>query len=443
MAEKQPNPAKYFVASFAVAILVGAFLLALPFSSAEKGGTGIIDALFTATSATCVTGLVVVDTGAHFSRFGQAVLVLLMQLGGLGIMTFSVFAGVVLGRGVGIWQRQIMQDSFGTQYTGRVSGLVVRIILMVLAIEGTGVLFLFIHWRKTAKTTSKALWLATFHSVSAFNNAGFSTFSNNLEKFHDDYFVNVVIMLLIILGGLGFVTLFELLRLIRRKKNVHSLSLHSHTVLITTGFLILGGATFIYLLESFRVLKGLGSAEGFIAALFQSVTARTAGFNTIPIGALSNSTLLIITILMFIGASPGSTGGGVKTTTAAIFFADLKSYLRGREPEMWERSIDRATVEKAYLIIIICLTLVIVSTFLLMIFEPEMDAMDIVFEVVSAFGTVGLSAGITPHLSTAGKIVIIIVMYAGRVGPLTLALAVGSRSIGGDYRYPEGKIFVG
>ncbi len=443
MVERSSSPAKYLVASFASMIAIGTLLLALPFSSAESGGTSVLDAFFTATSATCVTGLVVVDTGSHFSTFGQAVILILIQLGGLGIMTYSVFVGLVLRMGVGIWQRQVLKDSFGTQYTGKVGGLVMRIILLVVVVEALGTVLMFIHWRGVAETTSGALWLSVFHSVSAFCNAGFSTFSSSLENFRGDVYINPVFMFLIVSGGLGFVAIFELLRRAVSRKEAQPLSLHTRTVLITTGFLIVGGATLIYLIESIHQFKDPGAFEGFMAALFQSVTARTAGFNTVPVSVVSNATLMVVTILMFIGAGPGGTGGGVKITTAAIFLADLRSYLRGRETEMGKRSIEPATVEKAHLILISSMALVTGSTFALMVVEPHMDAMKLFFEAMSAFATVGLSTGITPHLNAAGKIVIIITMFAGRVGPLTLALAVAGRTARGDYRYPQGKIFVG
>ena len=441
--DETSTPAKYLVLSFAGAIILGTILLALPFASADGTGTGILDALFTATSATCVTGLVVLDTGGHFSTFGQAVILILIQLGGLGIMTYSVFIGIALGMGVGLWQRQILKDSFGTQYTGKVGGLVVRIILLVVAVEAIGTLLMFFHWRGIAGSTSGALWLSVFHSVSAFCNAGFSTFSNSLENYRGDLYINTVFMFLIIAGGLGFVVIFELAGYAANRKKRDPLSLHTRTVLISTGSLIVIGATLIYILESVHSLRGMGSFEGFMAAFFQSVTSRTAGFNTIPTGAISNSTLMVITALMFIGASPGGTGGGIKTTTAAIFLADFNSYMRGREPEMSKRCIERQLVEKAYIIIILSMALVTGATFALMVFEPHMDAMKLFFESVSAFGTVGLSTGITTQFGGLSKIVITITMFAGRVGPLTLALAMGGRASRGNYRYPEGKLFIG
>lgn len=443
MAEGFFTPTKSLTLSFAATILVGAILLTLDISANHGKSTSFVDALFTSTSAVCVTGLVVVDTGTHFSRFGQAIIVILIQLGGLGIMTFSVFLGIVVGMGVGLFERQIVKDSFGTQYSGKVGGLVLRIFLLVFIVEGIGAALLAFRWKDTAKSVSEAIWLGVFHSVSAFCNAGFSTFSNNLEGFREDFLVNIVIMLLIVIGGLGFVALFEIIRKASAPKKKQPLSLHTKTVLVTTGLLIFGGATLIYLLEAFGLFKGYSSTDGFMSALFQSVTARTAGFNTVPIGPLSNATLTIIIILMFVGASPGGTGGGIKTTTAAVFFADFRSYLLGREPEMYERSIDRETVEKAYLVIILALGMTTIISFILMVFERNVDAIKLVFEAVSAFGTVGLSTGITPELSAPSKLALVLLMFAGRIGPLTLALAFGGKNLRGSFRYPEGKIFLG
>jgi len=443
MAEKTFNPAKYLVLSFALAVLAGAILLYLPLSSAPGRETTLLDALFTATSAVCVTGLIVVDTGSHFSAFGQAVILVLIQLGGLGIMTFSVFVGLVLGRGLGIWQRQVLQDSLGNGYSGRVSGLVWRIVSMVFIVEAVGSALMFLHWHGVAESFRQALWLSVFHSVSAFCNAGFSLFSDSLMSFRGDTYINVVFMILIILGGLGFVAIFELLGLVRKRRQAHVLSLHTKMVLTMTGFLILAGAVMIYLIESRGILSDAGFGEGVLAAFFQSVTARTAGFNTVNTGGLSNAALMLITMLMFVGASPGSTGGGVKTTTAMVFLVDLKSYLRGREPEVMERSIDRMIVEKAHIVLVMSMGLVTVSAFMLMLFEPAADAMRLFFEAMSAFGTVGLSTGITPGLSVAGKAVIIITMFAGRVGPLTLVLALAGREKRGYYEFPEGKVFIG
>lgn len=434
--------AKALVISFATAILVGSILLAPPISSSQGVWTSYVDALFTATSAVCVTGLIVVDTGTHYSHFGQAVILALIQLGGLGIMTYGVFLGLAIGKGAGLKEAQVVRDSFGI-YSGTLAGLLLRIVLVTLAIEGVGALILFWHWNGNVSSTKQALWLSVFHAVSAFCNAGFSTLSANLMDYRSDVVVNFVIMSLIVVGGLGFVVLMELPRLFLKSTSAHKLSFHSRTVLQMTGLLIVTGMTLIYLLEARGVLCGLGGGDGLIAALFQSVTARTAGFNTIDIGALGPTTLMVIIFLMFIGASPGSTGGGIKTTTAAIFVADFISYLRGRTAELMGRSISQDVVEKTYLILTVCLCTVIAAVFALTITDPREDFLKLLFEAVSAFGTVGLSTGITGNLSVGGKLIITLTMFAGRVGPLTLALAVGGRTTRGTYQYPEGKIFVG
>lgn len=441
--ERPAQTAKMLLLSFAVAIVIGTLLLSLPMATVEGfPDTGLIDALFTATSATCVTGLIVVDTGTHFTLFGQAVILVLIQLGGLGIMTYSVFLGLVLGRGAGLWQRDIVRDSFGA-YSGTVSGLVLRIVLLVLGMEAIGTVLLYLHWHMAGENAGTALWLSVFHSISAFCNAGFSTFSNSMTEYRGDLYLNGVIMFLVVSGGLGFVALFEIPRVLRLRPDKRRWSIHTRTVVTASAWLLISGMTVIYLLESTGVFSSMGGAEGILAALFQSAVARTAGFNSIEIGALRPATLLVIATFMFVGASPGSTGGGIKTTTAVIFFTDLVSYLRGRPTELWERKISREMVEKGYLIITLSAAMVVFVTFVLMVLEPHLAPMDLFFEVTSALGTVGLSTGITDDLSPAGRLLISAAMFAGRVGPLTVALAVGGKRSKGIYEYPEGNIFVG
>jgi trk system potassium uptake protein len=433
---------KVLVLSFAITIIMGALLLTLPISTARGSYTNFIDALFTSTSAVCVTGLVVVDTATHFTHFGQAVIIILIQLGGLGIMTFSLFLGLVLGKGPSLWSSQVIRDTFGI-YSGHLGGLLLKIIFVALGIEAIGALLMFVHWLFLGFGIGASAWAAVFHSISAFCNAGFGIFSDNMVSYKGDFLINVVIMSLIVLGGLGFVVLLEMPRVLFSNGKNTRFSLHSRTVLMATGLLIFGGMTAIYILEAFGLLKSMDGATGLLAALFQSISARTAGFNTIDIGALRPATLFIIIILMFIGASPGGTGGGIKTTSAAIFLADFLAYLRGRNPELWDRTIPLATVEKTYLIISACVGTVILGTFALLLTDPRFSMMQIAFEVTSAFGTVGLSTGITPALSSTGKIVITLIMFAGRLGPLTLALVFGSRVSRGIFKYPEGTIFVG
>jgi trk system potassium uptake protein TrkH len=439
--------------SFALVILVGTFLLSLPLAHAAEP-LSVLDALFTATSATCVTGLTVVDTGTRFSPFGQAVVLGLIQVGGLGLMTFAVFAGIALGGRVAFTERVVIQETMHHTPSAGVRRLVRYVLVFTLASEAAGALWLWLRLRE-ALEPGAAVWSAVFHSVSAFCNAGFSLFPDSLVRYRGDLAVNLGITGLIILGGLGFLASMELrdqlLARLRRLRPPQA-TLHTRLVLLVTLMLLVGGAAVYLVLEWGNLLRGLPMGERLLAAWFMSVTPRTAGFNTIDYGQASSETLFFTIFLMFVGASPGSTGGGIKTTTFGLLVALVLARWRGRgRASVFHRTIPHAVMDRALLLAMLAWALVSLAIGLLATVEsggapfhsadPRFVAL--MFEAVSAFGTVGLSTGITPQLAAGSKLVLSALMFAGRVGPLTLVLAIGPRQQRGRYRYAEENVMVG
>lgn len=442
------KPAQLIVSSYALAISVGAVLLTLP--AAVTGGTpaSLADAWFTATSATCVTGLIVQDTGTYFSLFGQSVILGLMQVGALGIMTFSVMLTVFMRRGLEIRQQVVLRDMLDQDTFSDAKRLVLFIVKMTFVLEAVGVAALFVAWNGRFESHAATAYQALFHSVSAFCNAGFSLLSDNLVRFADDPFTNGILAALIISGGLGFLVISDLQRAAARKLSGRGrpavrLRIQTKIVLAVSAILIVLGTAVIFAVER-------NGASGFnplrtqlLVAFFQSVTARTAGFNTCDISALSGTTLLAIIVLMFIGASPGSTGGGIKTTTVSVLWATIVSALRQKENvEIHRRTIPQETVKRAATLLVTSMTVVVVVAGLLLYTEKGPFA-GLLFETVSAFGTVGLSTGVTPTLSTAGKALLSFMMILGRVGPLTLAYVFTVYRSPRRYTYPEERVMIG
>jgi len=414
------RPPLVITLSFFLVILTGGILLSLPISSARGTPTNFLDSYFTANSATCVTGLVTLDTGVHFSLFGLIVIMALMQVGGLGYMTFSTFMLLVFRQKLFISQKLAIQEMLNIYSTKDVISVLRKIFGIVFAVEGIGALILFLRWLPELGL-SKAILYAIFHSISAFNNAGFALPPNfaNLAPYVTDITINLTITTLIIIGGIGFIVIADILQHRR-------LSLHSKVAIITTLCLIVGGTAIILLLEQNNP-KTLGPFNYFdkiLASYFQAVTPRTAGFNTVDIAGMVPATLLITMLLMFIGASPGGTGGGIKTTTFALILTTIRATLRGfKNTIIFNRKIPAETVRRAFTITFISLMVIAVAVFCLDQTE-KFTLIQLAFEIFSAFGTVGLSMGITPYLSSIGKITIILVMFIGRVGPLTLLLAL-------------------
>lgn len=429
---------------------MGTVLLALPAASTGKG-VGLVNALFTATSASCVTGLVVLDTGKNFTMFGQSIILVLIQVGGLGIMTLSTLFLLLAGKRTSLLGRLVIKDALTDGKERSLPSLLKDVLLFTVVIEGIGASLLFVRFLPGRKALD-ALYLGVFHSISAFCNAGFSVFSDNFLHYQKDWILNLTLCFLIISGGIGFLVLSELKRKRPlRPRSLARLSLHSKIVLCTTGILLVAGTALLLPMEWHNTLKGLSVPERFLAAFFQSVTTRTAGFNTLPIGALANGTLFLMILLMFIGASPGSCGGGIKTTSFASLISLGISRIRGKEKtHCFRRTISESTIGKAISIAMISGVVIVLATMALLMTElGEMSHItsrgkffELLFEVVSAFGTVGLSTGVTPGLSQMGKIIITMVMFVGRLGPLVIAMAV-SRESAPRYYYAEESIMIG
>ncbi|UCF69762.1 MAG: hypothetical protein JSW49_06030 [candidate division WOR-3 bacterium] len=432
------NTTQVVALSFLGAIFVGTLLLTFPTATTDGRGASFIDALFTSTSATCVTGLIVQDTPTYFSGFGQIVILVLIQLGGIGIMSYSAFLALLFGRFT-LGQRGMLQDMM--EEDRNVLGMIVYVFKMTFVIEFAGAVILFLRWIFVYKNPLQTIYLSIFHSISAFCNAGFSLFSNSLEGYAGDPLVNVIIMALIISGGIGFIVVYEVTRKINRPKRI--LTTHSRLVLTTSALLVVIGFIALFFIEFDGAFLDYPLTAKLWGALFQSVTPRTAGFNTVPIASLSYVSLTVMMILMFIGASPGSTGGGIKTSTFAILLLSLKNILLGKEDiAVFKRRIPNTVVYKALAIVVGAL-LLLTSIFLLLLAVETKPFLPLLFEAVSAFGTVGLSMGITPDLTIFGKLFIIILMYGGRIGPLTLGFALTRALRKRKIEYPEAKVLIG
>jgi trk system potassium uptake protein TrkH len=442
--ERRFQPAQLLALSFVGAISGGALLLLLPFST-KAGHISFVDALFTSTSAVCVTGLIVQDTATYFTTIGQVIIMVLFQLGGLGIMAFSTLVLLVAGKKVSIQDRLIIQQGYHYTSAQNVKSLIKNIFIYTLIIEGTGTLLLFLYWHKKFPGI-KGFLHSIFHAISAFCNAGFSLFSDSFMSFRGDTFVNITIILLIVLGGLGFLVLKEGREILffRLKKRRIKMSLHSKMIFVITFLLIALPFLFFLFFEWDKSLMGYSLKEKVLSSLFQIITPRTAGFNTMDLSTLSFSAVSLLIFLMFIGASPGSTGGGIKTSTFGVIFAFMKSRIAARESvSIFRRTLPGQVMMRAFTVVTLSIGVIFLSSFVLFMIQPGMTMKQVFFEVFSAFGTVGLSLGITPELSDAGKIVITLTMYIGRIGPLTMLYAFSKEKSFGKFEYVEESVMIG
>lgn len=446
----QLSPSQVLVLGFAGLIFAGSLLLWM--AAAQEPGRSIsyIDALFTATSAVCVTGLVVVDTATQFSLTGELIIMGLIQAGGLGIMTLSAIMFLVMGRRITLRDRLVMQEALGAYSIAGVVRLTRNIVITALAIELAAALLLALRW-SGVYPWPQAAYFGLFHAISAFNNAGFDITSASLRPFANDPLIILVISVLIILGGLGFPVLEDLWR--SRFRWEH-LSLHTRLVLRVTALLIISGTLIYFLLErgNPQTFGPMHWLDKWTNAYFMAVTPRTAGYETVLTGNLFAVTLFITIIFMFIGASPGSTGGGIKTTTFTMIWLTIKSTVLGREEiTVLGRRLPRDLVDKSVTVAAIAMGLVAIMTAMLSLTEIEKLAdpdsgftfLRLMFETTSAFATVGLSTGITPDLSPLSKLLIIFTMFIGRVGPLTMAVALAQRKVRDPLHYPEGRVMIG
>ena len=436
------SPAKVIALSFGITGLIGTLLLWLPWSHAPGEDLTFLDALFTASSALCVTGLIVVDTGTAWSPFGQSVIMILIQLGGLVLITFGTLFALAFGRRVGFGERLRVAEQISAFQVGGVVELVRNIVLLSLGVELVGALLLYPAFAAEEGRGAGAFY-ALFHSISASNNAGFAFYGDSLSRFVGDPVVNIVITGLFILGGLGFIVQVNLIGWVReRRKN--RLTLHTKIVLAVTAVLCLLGFGVVAALEwnNPDTLGGLPLGAKLWGAFFQGVTPRTAGFNTVDTGSLENPTLIFTILIMFIGGSPGSTAGGIKTVTFFVLAASAWSMVRGYgELTIFGRRVGTQTAIKADTVVLLSSGVVIAALFLLSITE-SVELLPLAFETMSAFGTVGLSMGATGELSVVGQLVVIVLMYLGRVGPLTFALALVQEPRGGDIKHPEEEVLI-
>ncbi|MFQ5512051.1 MAG: TrkH family potassium uptake protein [Candidatus Krumholzibacteriia bacterium] len=433
------RPTQVLAGAFTLMIAAGALVLMMPRATPVGGSLGLVDALFTATSAVCVTGLTVVDTAAAFSGTGQFALLFLMQIGGLGIMTFAALFALLMGRGLGIKEGVMMREVMNVDVVARISSLVLSILAVTFVLELAGAVLLYILLPQAGLPVGIRLFNALFHSVSGFCNAGFSLYGSGFEAFHSDVGVNLVMVGLIVIGGLGFTVHQDLVRtfasVIRRRRRRARLRLQTKAVLWVTIVLLVAGTIAFFFLNHGDI--------SVLQAFFQSVTSRTAGFHTTPQTDLDDGSHFLTMVLMFIGAAPGSTGGGIKVSTVAIIIATVLAMMKGRpRTEMFRKTVPDATVRES--IVVASLSVFVICIALMVLLVTETGAFrTLLFEVVSAFGTVGLSLGKTPELTTVGKIIVAMTMFFGRIGPMAIALALAGRVRAADRVYPSERIMVG
>ena len=437
------SPVQVLAISFALVILIGALLLMLPISSQSGEYTPFVDSLFTSTSAVCVTGLVTVDTGTHWNYFGRTIIMILIQIGGLGFMTFSTITAVMLGKKITLKNRLLMQEAYNAFNLQGIIRMVKYVVTFTLCVEGIGALLLMTQFIPIDGLAT-GIYYGIFHSVSAFCNAGLDLIGNfqSVVPFNTNKVLLTTIMTLIATGGLGFAVWMEIFEFKKFKK----MSLHSRLVIKTTLGLILGGALLIFLFEYSNpsTMQGMSFIDKVVNSIFSSITPRTAGFNSVSTSEMRIGSRMITMILMFIGGSPGSTAGGIKTTAFATLLFTVICVIKGREDtEISDRHLDKSTVYKAFTVVVMGVVIVTVGTVIISVFNPSFTLEQIVYEVISAFATVGLTEGITTSLHIVSKYTLITIMYLGRVGPLTVILALANLKMPAKLKYPEAKVLIG
>lgn len=442
IAKLKLKPATLFLYGFILSIFIGSMILSLPISNKQNQAISYIDALFTATSAICVTGLNVTEISQTFSTFGLSIILLLCQIGGLGIMSFAILLSLFLKRKLSQHSSLEFQHNYATYNLKETFSSIKFIFQFTLLFEALGAMILFYLFKDIHENWTIRLFYAIFHSVSAFCNAGFSLFTNSLEHLHNQTGILICISGLIIAGGLGFPVLFNIYQTKRQNKPFHFLKLQTKIALIVTSILLVVGTCFIWLGEYSHALKDMPFQTQILNSFFQSTSARTAGFNTIDLNSFQTSTIIIMLILMIIGASPGSTGGGIKTTNFGILMLSFWQTIKGAPRiEAGGRTIDYESILKTLSILILYL-IGIFSTFYLLLLVENLPSLALLFETVSAFGTVGFSLGITSQLSFWGKVIIMIAMFIGRMGPLTVAFALSKTKRKLNYSYPKEELSI-
>jgi len=444
---KKPfTPQGVIALGFAIIILMVTALLMLPVSSSSGQMTDPLTALFTATSAVCVTGLVVVDTATHWSLFGRAVLLVGIQIGGLGVMTVLAFAAALMGQRIGLRQRTLLVESISSLHIGGVVRLMRRAVLGTLLVEGVGALLLALRFVPMLGLM-RGTGYAVFHAISAFCNAGFDLMGTvsgpytSLESFVGDPLINLTVIALILLGGLGFFVWDDL---IQSRLRPSRMQLHTRVVLVVSAVVVLVPTVLFFLFEWQHAMAGFSLRERVLASLFSAVTPRTAGFDTLPTGNLSDASSLLTLLLMLIGGNPGSTAGGAKTTTVLLMLLTAASVLR-REDEvrLFGRRIENDLLRKACSIVVIYVAVALIASMLLCALQPDIPLRDVLIEVFSAIDTVGMTTGVTRQMNAASQCILIALMYGGRLGSLTLALLAAHRPSPAPVRYPAGDLLVG
>ena len=433
------NPPMVLSLGFAILITVGGLLLSLPFFTKSGQATPLVDSLFVAASASCVTGLTPVNTLEHWNTYGHIIIIILIQIGGLGVMSLASIIPLILGKKIGMKSRQILKEQLNVESLEGMIVLFKYVLAFTFATEILGAILLSIKF-VPLYGAGKGVWYAVFHSISAFCNAGFDILGDSIYSFREDLLINLTLCALVIVGGLGFVVTSELFR----RRSFKKLSTHSKLVLMVTAILLIFGTLMFLFLENEDGVLQYESLKGSILeSFFQSVVARTAGFYSVDLSKIKDSTALMLMGLMFVGGSPGSTAGGIKTTTLGVLFLSTHAVVRGEsEPVVFGRHISTETVRKALAIFLVSIVIILSVSFMLTITESA-PLVDILYETVSALATVGASKGITPHLTDAGKNLITLCMYLGRIGPMTMAFAFGMKAKKSLIRYPESFISIG
>lgn len=437
------NAVQVLAIGFLIIILTGGIILSLPISSADGKSTNFLDAIFTSTSAVCVTGLVTVDTGTHWNIFGQIVILLLIEIGGLGFMSVTTFVAILLGKKITLRDRLIIQEAMNTFAIQGLVKMVKYVVILTVSVQLVGGAILSMQFIPEFGML-KGIFYGIFHSASAFCNAGFDLMGNfnSLTGYSNNFIVLLTISALIILGGLGFTVILELINY----KNSRRLSVNSKMVLFITAILILGGTIIFFVLEynNVETIGNMNLSEKILNSFFSAISPRTAGMNSVSTDGMTMSSKFVTVILMMIGGSSGSTAGGLKTATVGVLLFTVVSVLKGREDtEAFGRRFSKETVYKAFTLMFIGIMMVICVTMILSIVQKDSSFINLLYEASSAFGTAGLTTGVTQQLTTIGKIVIMITMYFGRVGPLTVFVALLNRKKKSSYKYAEGKILIG
>lgn len=433
------NPPMVLSLGFAILITIGGLLLSLPFFTKSGQATPLVDSLFVAASASCVTGLTPVNTLEHWNTYGHILIIILIQIGGLGVMSLASIIPLILGKKIGMKSRQILKEQLNVESLEGMIVLFKYVLAFTFGTEILGAILLSIKFIPLYGAGT-GIWYAIFHSISAFCNAGFDILGDSIFPFRDDLLINLTLSFLVIVGGLGFVVTSELFR----RRSFKKLSTHSKLVIMVTGILLIFGTLMFLFLENEDGVLQYESLKGSILeSFFQSVVARTAGFYSVDLSQIKDSTALMLMGLMFVGGSPGSTAGGIKTTTLGVLFLSTHAVVRGEsEPVVFGRHISTETVRKALAIFLVSIVIILSVSFMLTITESA-PLVDILYETVSALATVGASKGMTPHLTDAGKNLITLCMYLGRIGPMTMAFAFGMKAKKSLIRYPESFISIG